>query len=384
MKKFLVNVLLVVILAVGFSSSVFATEAEAAKKNYTTETSKDKIYFPWNGDMQKTVSIPLDYDIGQYYGKTYYDTARILEQEIKDAKFKLTYDKNIVKVVTSKVSQNVHLSIKPIAVGTTNVKLEVTAPGFNTYTRTIKVTVTKKNTDTSETFDKGDNIYRKEFENTTNDKLVEYNKLYIYMLNCERNKVKLSNFYDNEEEKKVVMGNMDILTDGKYSKKFTGKVKQNNLAQAVSDKRFEQLKKLDKLDDHEGFYELMDEYYYDETYDLIDISETLCNTNSYGRFVYPSYIVKAYKNSPRHWGELTWYDRNAVGSVCFKTKKGSIINITNTATDYQTDEKIDKIYLLLIGEEAFSLDGEEYSSYKEYSEKYLEKWLGYEEELVEE
>lgn len=342
MKKFLVNLSLVVIFAVGLSSIVFAAEAEAAKKIYATETNKDKIYFPWNTFMEKEINLPIDCSDA-------YHTFSILDDDVYGAKFKLTYDKKIInaKVVRRKNERD-KIEIIPKKVGTTNLKVEVTADGFNKFTRTIKVNVSKKGTKSKDTYAKRDhNIYEKEYYNPKTVKLVELNKLYNHKVNAARSGIKLSEFYDNESEKKEVLGTLEILTDNNYDKEFLGKLKQDKSAQKFANNIYEQLQKSDELDNlarkYSGYMyhnyrdELDVELEYEDKYKIMETSLIGFPGRDRAGIYYGDFAI--YGNEDF----ISYFDYNIIGTVMFKTNSNTIMCITTVGTDYQTDEKIDAI-----------------------------------------
>lgn len=371
MKK-LYTILLTMVIALTFViSPLYATEiVEAATATYTTEKDSNKVYFNWKSRVEDKVTLPLDYKLGPKATKNYYETEAIVCSSKVNPGITLDYDKKIVDVKTVKSHEGTRLLIKPKKVGKTTVKATFKSKGFNTYTKSISVVVSKAKTKLAITFSKGRNIYETEYDSIKEGFLKESTKLFWVELNAERAAINLRDYVNNSAYEYAVLNEkIKLINNSKIDYKTLPEFKSNSVFQDLTKERYSQLLKLGMSDKHAGFYELAS----DSKYDDYIINEVITLTGGYAS---PYDMVESYKGSKLHWGKLTNPMSYAVYTVCFKTKAGATMNVTNSGAYFNpelTDEllNVDSKYEYLMTPEErdyYGVDGTDYDDSEDYQD----------------
>lgn len=342
MKKLYMILLTMMMTMMFVISPLYATETvEAATATYTTEKDSNKIYFPWNGRAEDKINLPLDYKYGTVVGKNYYSTYPIISKTSVNPKVSITFNKTIVDVKTSVSEEGTVLAIRPKKVGKTTVKVKFVKEGFNTYTKSIVVSVTKKKTKLSSVLGKGTNVYENEYKKTESGILKENTKLFLAEINAERQSIKLMDYAKGSKYRYTVLNETNkLLNNTSEDYDVLPSIKLDKVLGEVVTQRFEQLLKKGKLDNHEGFEEIVRK---SDKFDEYILHEVL---NLVGGYSSPRGLVESYKGSRQHWSRLIEANSNIAGTVCFKTTSGSTINVTISGYEVPED----------IGDEILELD----------------------------
>lgn len=151
MKKYL-NKFIVAMILIGTLISLSPISAKASVK---LEDSKK--WFHTNSYYVKSISIPLDYynynaeyvfeqDYKRYTSYYIYDNLlqpSYLHKTI-DITYKIEYDKSIITIKKIQKSNQTALAIKPIKKGSTNLKITVSAKGYQPYSITTRINILDK------------------------------------------------------------------------------------------------------------------------------------------------------------------------------------------------------------------------------------------------
>lgn len=375
MKK-LYTIILTMLMALTFViSPLYATETvEAATASYTTEKDNNKIYFPLNTSWTSSLKLPLNYSKGTLGGKKFYDLNTPLTAVGYGETYKLSFDSKIInaKTTLSKSTGKTHIIVSPVKKGKTTLKVTITKSGFNKVVFSTTVVVTDKELDwTTVTVS---DIYKTEFSKTKEGYLPEYTKLFLFELNKYRTQVSIKEKVgESAYELKIAEETVKIMNKtNKVTKTLTTLIIDKEM-QDLSDLRMKKLIKLGKSDNHAGFDKLIEDSADHQGY---YIAEVLSTSTVFKR---ADLIMDAYKASTRHWAVLTDFKVNAVGTACFKTKSGKLMNVTMTGV-YFSDGMAEKIlemeskyeYLMTPSErEYYGVDDTpEIDTYEEYSDDY--------------
>ncbi|QHQ60195.1 hypothetical protein Ana3638_04885 [Anaerocolumna sedimenticola] len=376
MKKLYMILLAMVLVIMGVISPLYATEAQAATKVYVTESNKDKLYFPMHKIWSSEIKIPLKYNAGTLGGKTFYDMSYAMLSTGYKEVYTFTYDKKVITVKTeeNKSTGRKHIVVSPKKMGTTTLKIKISHPQFNAVTLTTKITITDKelNWKYANIKDK----YKQEYDSVKSGILNEQTKLFLFELNKERSTISLKERYKSSAyEFKLAQETIKLHNNLTEDPECMNTLKVGNkVFDKIAKQRMSQLTKLNKMDNHEG----LDELLADKFYDAYMIGETLCQSTV---FRYPSDIVKSYKGSPLHWGQLTDVNSNYISAYTFKTNNGTMINVAIPGTDFlvnNVDVSTDSLnlwekyaYLMTPEErEYYGVDDIYDEEYEEYTDEY--------------
>lgn len=323
MKKLNIILLTMVITVMFVISPLYATEAvEAATATYTTEKDSEKIYFPLNRYWTNTLKLPLNYRSGSIGGKTFYELGCPIISKGYNESYKFSYNTKLINVksVYDKTTEKTHIVVAPKSKGTTVLKITVTKDGFNKVVFSTKITVTSKELDWNEQDIK--DIYRTEFSSKKSGVMPEYSKLFLYDLNKERKEIKLADEYNTPYTLKLAEETIKLINQTKTTPKTVLDVKSDKLMDVIAKERVSQLVKAGKIDNHEGFADILENT---NEYSDYYVSETLYSSNSFSDI---NSMMEGYIRSTSHWNVLSDYKVNLVSSYTFKTSKGKLINVT--------------------------------------------------------
>ena len=329
MKKLYMMLLTMVLVVMSLATPLYATQGGTSATAFSTQDSKDKIYFRMKGSWDSDLKLPIKYNQGTLGGANFYDMGHVILGEGYNEKYELTFNQNTVtaKIVDNEETGRKHLVVAPKKKGATTLTVKVSHPEFNTVTLNTKVTVTDKVLDWTSTpiVDK----YRQEYNSVKTGILIENTKLFIFELNKERSAIKLSDVYkDSKYGMKVAEETIKLLTGGKSTPTSmhilkSGHKAMDNLAKL----RVQELSIANEHDDHEGLYTILETRVYDD----YNMGETLLQSKN---FRHPEGLVKGYKSSPLHWAQLTSNRYNHIVAYTFKSNNGTLLNVSIPFADY--------------------------------------------------